>query len=169
MILYVIRHAIAEKAGDPAFENDSQRPLTKKGRRKFKNIARGVKELEAQIGLILTSPFLRAMQTTEVLAKMFDLDDDKIIQTEHLAPTGYPDKLINLINENYGDVENIAIVGHEPYLSGLVSMLIAGDPEISLNLKKGGVCCLSVEKLIHARCANLEWLLSPAQLVEIGK
>ena len=72
-------------------------------------------------------------------------------------------------DRKHGDVENIAIVGHEPYLSGLVSMLIAGDPEISLNLKKGGICCLSVEKLVHARCANLKWLLSPAQLVEIGK
>jgi phosphohistidine phosphatase len=128
-----------------------------------------VKELEAQIDLILTSPFLRATQTTEVLAKTFSLDDDKIIQTEHLTPTGYPDKLIDLINEKYGDIENIAIVGHEPYLSGLVSMLIAGDPDISLNLKKGGICCLSVEKLVHARCANLNWLLSPGQLVDIGK
>jgi phosphohistidine phosphatase len=143
--------------------------LTKKGRGKFKNIANGLKQLEEHIDLILTSPFLRAMQTTELLAKTFSLDDDRIIQTEHLTPTGSPDKLIDMINENDGDVENIAIVGHEPYLSRLVSMLIAGDPEISLNLKKGGICCLSVEKLIHARCATLNWLLSPAQLVQIGE
>ena len=169
MILYVIRHAIAEEAGEAALDDDNQRPLTKKGRKKFQNIARGLKELDGQIDLILTSPFLRATQTTDVLAKTFDLDDDKIIKTDHLIPTGYADKLIELIIENYDDVENIAIVGHEPYLSVLVSMLIAGDPDISLHLKKGGVCCLSVEKLTYARCATLKWLLSPAQLVEIGQ
>jgi len=47
-------------------------------------------------------------------------------------------------------------------------MLIAGDPDVSLNLKKGGVCCLSIDKLEYARCANLNWLLSPAQLVEMS-
>jgi phosphohistidine phosphatase len=76
--------------------------------------------------------------------------------------------LIDEINEKYSAVEKIALVGHEPCLSGLVSMLVAGDPDISLNLKKGGVCCLSVDKLEYARCANLNWLLSPAQLVEMS-
>ena len=168
MILYIVRHAIAEAAGTSDYEDDSQRPLTQKGRKKMRKIARGLKELEKQLDLILTSPYLRATQTTEVLAKAFELDKEKVLETEHLSPTGYPDKLIEEINEKYSDVEKIALVGHEPYLSGLVSMLIAGDPDVSLNLKKGGVCCLSIDKLEYARCANLNWLLSPAQLVEMS-
>jgi len=120
------------------------------------------------VDLILTSPYLRAAQTASILGKTFDLEKGKIVQTDHLAPTGYADKLIDEIKVKYGDMENIALVGHEPYLSGLASMLIAGDPDLSLNLKKGGVCCLSIDQLEYARCANLNWLLSPAQLVEIG-
>ena len=169
MILYIIRHAIAEEVGTPGYEDDSQRPLTQKGRKKMRKIARGLKELEKQIDLILTSPYLRATQTAEVLAKTFELDKEKVLETDYLSPTGYPDKLIDEINEKYSDVEKIALVGHEPYLSGLVSMLVAGDPDISLNLKKGGVCCLSIDKLEYGRCANLNWLLSPAQLVEISE
>ena len=169
MILYIIRHAIAEEVGTPGYEDDSQRPLTQKGRKKMRKIAKGLKELEEKIDLILTSPYLRAAQTTEVLAKTFELDKEKVLETDYLIPTGYPDKLIDEINEKYSDVEKIALVGHEPYLSGLVSMLVAGDPDISLNLKKGGVCCLSIDKLEYGRCANLNWLLSPAQLVEIGE
>jgi phosphohistidine phosphatase len=77
--------------------------------------------------------------------------------------------LVDEINEKYSGIENIALVGHEPYLSSLVSVLVAGDPNVSLNLKKGGICCLSIDALAYARCANLDWLLSPAQLVEIGE
>jgi len=76
--------------------------------------------------------------------------------------------LINEINESHGDVEHIAIIGHEPYLSNLASVLITGDPNASIILKKGGVCRLSIEGIRYGRCANMEWLLSPAQLVEIG-
>jgi phosphohistidine phosphatase len=166
MNLYIVRHAIAEEAGTQ--EDDSLRPLTDKGRRKFRKIAKGLKELEIQLDLVLTSPYLRAAQTASVLGKSFDLDKGKVIQTEHLIPTGYPDKLIDEIKVKYGEVENLALVGHEPYLSGLVSMLVAGEPDVSLNLKKGGVCCLSIDQLEYGRCAHLNWLLSPAQLVEIG-
>lgn len=169
MNLYIVRHAIAEQPGTPGYEDDSQRPLTDQGRKKMRRIAKGLKEMEKPIDLILTSPYLRATQTAEILAKTLDLGKDKVVQTDHLTPTGYPDGLIQDINENYSNVENIALIGHEPYLSGLVSMLVAGDPDVSLNLKKGGVCSLSIDKLVYGRCANLNWLLSPAQLVEIGK
>jgi phosphohistidine phosphatase len=91
-----------------------------------------------------------------------------VIETEHLAPIGYTDHLINEINEKYADVERIALVGHEPSLSTLVSMLVAGEPDMSLSIKKGGVCRLSVGSLQYGRCASLDWLLSPSQLVELS-
>ncbi len=169
MILYIIRHAIAAQAGTngPA-EDDSQRPLTDKGRKKMRQIAQGLKELETQIDLVLSSPYLRAKQTARILAKKFELSKDKVILTENLSPTGYVDQLVNEINDNYAEVTNIALVGHEPSLSGLASMLLSGDPALSITLKKGGICKLSVETLQYGRCATLDWLLSPAQLVEIG-
>ena len=169
MILYIIRHAIAAQAGTngPA-EDDSQRPLTDKGRKKMGQIAQGLKELETEIDLVLSSPYLRAKQTARILAKKFELSKDKLILTENLAPTGYADHLVNEINDNYAEVASIALVGHEPSLSGLASMLLSGDPALSITLKKGGICKLSVETLQYGRCATLDWLLSPAQLVEIG-
>jgi len=77
--------------------------------------------------------------------------------------------LIEEINEKYGEAQHIVITGHEPYLSSLASMLITGDPNTSILLKKGGICRLSIETLQYSRCGTLEWLLSPAQLVEIGE
>lgn len=168
MYLYVVRHAIAVEAGTPGYEDDSQRILTGKGRKKMARIAQGLKELEERLDLILTSPYLRATQTATILRKVFNLKKDKVIETEHLTPMGYADQLINEINEKYGDLERIALVGHEPSLGNLVSVLVAGEPDISLTLKKGGVCRLSVGNLQYGRCAALDWFLSPSQLVELS-
>ncbi|MGA7193042.1 MAG: phosphohistidine phosphatase SixA [Anaerolineales bacterium] len=168
MILYIIRHAIAVDSAK--FEgDDSQRPLTSQGRKKMRSIAEGLKELEIQLDLILTSPYLRTTQTAQILAKKFDLKKEQVICTDHLAPTGHADQLIDEINEKYGNVGHIALIGHESYLSNLASVLTTGDPNVSIVLKKGGICRLSIEKIQYGRCAMMEWLLSPALLVEIGK
>jgi phosphohistidine phosphatase len=131
----------------------------------MRKIAQGLKELGTPIDLVLTSPYLRAVDTARIVAKRFDLDPDKLIQADDLSPVGQADRLVNEIDKKYGQVENIALVGHEPSLSRLISMLLSGDPTLPITLKKGGVCRLSVEKLQYGRCATLEWLLAPAQLV----
>lgn len=169
MNLYIIRHAIAVEAGTPEYENDNLRPLTEKGKKKMQKIAQGLKGLEAEINLILTSPYLRAVETAKILRKMFDLNKEDVVETEHLTPVGYGDQLINLINEKYANMENIALVGHEPSLGILTSMLVAGDPNLSLSLKKGGICRLSMDAVQYGRCATLDWLLSPSQLAELGE
>ena len=169
MILYIIRHAIAAPV-DPEGPagDDSQRPLTDKGRNKMYRVAKGLKELGESIDLIVTSPYLRATQTARVLAKKFELGKDKILVSEALAPAGQVEVLVKEINEKCKGVENIALVGHEPYLSSLTALLLSGDPSLSITLKKGGLCRLSIETLQAGRCATLDWLLTPAQLVGIG-
>jgi phosphohistidine phosphatase SixA len=52
-------------------------------------------------------------------------------------------------------------VGHEPYLSELISVLLTGRLDLPLALKKGGVCRLTANRLHYGRCATLEWLLTP--------
>ena len=169
MILYIVRHAIAEQRDDiNNAQDDSQRALTDEGRRKMRRIARALKEMEAPIDLILTSPYLRAADTARILQKKLDLKKENLVVTENLAPFGDPDQLVKEINERYGAVENLALVGHEPGLSRLISVLLSGDPTLPIILKKGGICRLSVDKLEYGRCATLEWLLAPAQMEEMS-
>ena len=58
----------------------------------------------------------------------------------------------------------VLLVGHEPDLSGLISLLVAGDTASAVVMKKGGLCKLSTESLKHGRCAALAWLLTPKQM-----
>ena len=91
-----------------------------------------------------------------------------MIATDHLLPNGYADELIREINEKYRDVDTLVLVGHEPYLCSLISVLLCGKADMELVLKKGGVCHLSLDTLQYGKCATLHWLMAPAQLVYIG-
>jgi phosphohistidine phosphatase len=60
------------------------------------------------------------------------------------------------------------LVGHEPYLSQLISLLVSGREDIGIDFKKGGLCKLEAEKLRYGKCAQLIWLLTPKQMKEIA-
>lgn len=168
MNIYIIRHAIAVDQETPGYESDSERPLTDKGRQKMRQIAKGLRGLGVEFDLILSSPYVRARETAEILADVFKIKK-KITFSENLIPLGNPELLIGEINESYS-VDSIALVGHEPYLSTLVGILVAENAKLDITLKKGGVCYLSADDLHHRdHRATLEWLLTPGILTEIGE
>jgi len=168
MNLYIIRHAIAVDPGTPGYESDSERPLTDKGRKKMRQIAKGLRNLGVEFDLILSSPYVRARETAEIVADVFKMKK-KITFTENLIPLGNPELLVGEINEKYS-VNSIALVGHEPHLSTLVGILVAANAKLDITLKKGGVCYLLADDLHHQdHRATLEWLLTPGLLTEIGE
>ncbi|MGE5377569.1 MAG: phosphohistidine phosphatase SixA [Bacteroidota bacterium] len=167
MNLYIVRHAIAVESGTPGYEDDSARPLTDAGSKKMKKIARGLHRLGVELDVILTSPYVRARDTAKILADRFDMMD-KIFFTDNLIPPGNFESLVFEIHEKY-DVANIALVGHEPMLSSLVSWLTTGDTGVRVTMKKGGVAYLSSDTLYQDGRATLEWLLTPSLMVQLSK
>jgi phosphohistidine phosphatase len=163
----MIRHAIAVDEGAPEYEEDSQRPLTDKGKKKMRQIAKGLRALGADFDLILSSPYIRASETAEILADVFKIKAD-IAFSDHLIPMGDPDLLIAEMNEKY-NANSIALVGHEPFLTSLISLLVSENAGMDITLKKGGVCRLSADDLHHTHKATLEWLLTPGILVEMSE
>jgi phosphohistidine phosphatase len=163
MKLYILRHGEAADHGDPRYENDADRPLTARGIRRTKQLAHTLRQLEIAFDVIFSSPLVRALETAEIVERGLRLHN-RLEQTDHLAPTGDFDKLIAQVNEIRPRPEDVLLVGHEPYLSALISRLCTGGQGLALNLKKGGFCRLEVETLRAGRCATLEWLLSPRLL-----
>jgi phosphohistidine phosphatase len=167
MDLYIVRHAIAVPRGTPGYEDDSQRPLTDKGRRKMEKIVKGLRQFGIELDIILSSPYVRARDTAKILADEFN-SKDQIRFTDTLIPPGDFQGLIDEIQEKY-DVESLALVGHEPMLGHLISWLTSGNQDLQINFKKGGVCYLSADNLYQDHRATLEWLLTPALMVELSK
>jgi phosphohistidine phosphatase len=167
MNLYLLRHGAAVEPGTPGFDKDSDRPLTAKGEDRLREAARAMEKLELSFDLILSSPFLRAKQTAEIIAKNFKLRK-KLAFSDDLTPAGNPRLLIQQLNRFRPEPENVLLVGHEPYLGKLVALLAAGNTSLEIDFKKGGLGKLEAESLRLGRCATLVWLLTPQQMELMG-
>jgi phosphohistidine phosphatase len=165
MKLYVLRHAIAVKRGTDPGLKDSDRMLTREGIRKLKLVIEAMRRLGISFDLILSSPYLRALQTAQLAAKGLGAKK-KLELTDALKPESSFRELIEALQKR--NPSSVVIVGHEPHLSGFISFLLSGKPGMSINFKKAGLCLLSIEALRYGRCATLEWLLTPRQMGRIA-
>ncbi len=159
MEIYILRHGIAVERGTPRYKKDSDRPLTKEGEEKMHQIADAMLGMGLKFDLILSSPYVRAKQTAQIVARQFD---EEVTFTKFLEPDGNVPEVIAEINDE--KPQRVLLVGHEPDLSRLISVLISGRADASIELKKGGLCKLTSEKLTFSQCATLNWLLAPKHL-----
>jgi phosphohistidine phosphatase len=163
MNLSLLRHGIAADRGSAEYAHDSERPLTPKGERRMRRIAKGIQASGVAADLVLSSPYLRAKQTAEIVAQALSTSVG-VMFAEALTPEGDPRQLIAMLRTDHRDQQAILLVGHEPYLSRLISTLLTGGPNLAVEMKRGGLCSLTVETLRFGRCASLVSLLSPRQL-----
>jgi phosphohistidine phosphatase len=159
MKLYILRHGDAGEPGDPRYK-ESERPLTPKGTQRTKQLTHALRQMDVAFDVILSSPLMRARQTAEIVARGAQFEG-KLEFTEQLAPGGSMQKLVEQINAIHPAPGSVLLSGHEPYLSGFISLLCVGGPELPLKLKKGALCRLDVDRLSCGKCATLEWLLQP--------
>jgi phosphohistidine phosphatase len=168
MDLLVVRHAVAEDRETFAQtgESDAERPLTPAGRRKFKQAARGLHQLVEAIDLLATSTLARAVQTGDILQKVYGIDG--AVRLRELSPEADPASLVRwLVRQRKRGL--VAVVGHEPHLSTLAEHLLTGRRGEFLDLKKGGACLLALGDAPAAGHAELRWLLTVTQLGALAR
>ena len=163
MQLLIVRHGIAEDKAEFAKtgKSDDLRPLTAEGKEAMSRAAAGLREIVSEISELATSPLVRARQTAEILARAYDMEIGAT--TDALVPDAPFEKLIDWIGER-GKREVVAVVGHEPHLSGLATWLVSGMKESRVELKKGGACLLSFRGAPKAGAGTLEWSMYPKHL-----
>jgi phosphohistidine phosphatase len=135
MNLYLVRHADAVDA-----EIDPNRPLSERGRNQVRAVARllapgGVLRPEE----IWHSPLVRARETAVLLKEQLGLAAP-LVETPELEPDVDPQVIAIRLRSVR---QRIAIVGHEPHLSALASLLVAREaqPPVFV-MKKGAVLTL---------------------------
>lgn len=163
MNIFILRHGIAVEPGTPGIERDADRPLIPKGERRLRAAAAAMMKMELSFDLILSSPILRAKQTAEIVAETLKLGK-RLQFSDALAPGGNMKMLVKQLSDWKPVPENVLLVGHEPYLSRLISLLISGEDHTTVAMKKGGLCKLETVDLRPGLCARLAWLLTPSQL-----
>jgi phosphohistidine phosphatase len=166
MRLLMIRHAIAEEREHFARtgKDDHLRPLTDEGRKKMKQGARGLRTVLPEIDLLATSPLTRAAQTGAIVDSVYG--GLKEVEIEELAPDADPADFLRWLRQR--KEETVAVVGHEPSISLILSWLLTGAERQILTFRKGGACLLEFPGEVAAGTATLQWALTPAQLRQLG-
>jgi phosphohistidine phosphatase len=159
MDLLVIRHAIAVDPSDST--DDDSRPLTAEGKKKMRQGAQGLRQSVPQIDVLATSPLTRAVETAEIVSEAYE--DLARVVVPALAP-GHPASAVAEWLETQRKHHVVAVVGHEPGLSRMVSWFLTGTERSIIELKKGAACLLTFSGGVSAASASLVWALAPSQL-----
>ncbi len=154
MNLYLIRHAEAENP--TILKSDFDRKLTQNGIEKFTQAVIGWKNLIKDFDYIVTSPYLRALQTAEIVSMHYPPGNGKLIQDSKLGCGSITDDIIEIIDSLKAD--NIALVGHEPDFSELVSALISNSGAF-LNFKKGMIAKINFNGKIRKGSGILDFFI----------
>lgn len=153
MEIYLIRHAHALDG-----EDDAVRPLSAKGREQVRRIGRFLRRSGAlQAKEFWHSPLVRAVDTARRVVKRLKIranlrmvngllhDDDPALMVRRLNAVRRP----------------VAVVGHEPHLSALASLLLTGQSRPArVELRKCAVLALAR----HDGRWVVSWQISPDML-----
>lgn len=163
MRVWILRHAHALDAEGPGDAADAARPLSKKGRRATRALGRYIHRL----GLLREakscwhSPLVRAIETAEIFRESSRLraprrevsglehGDDPAIMARRLEKLAQP----------------VILVGHEPHLSALATLLVSGRAQpVEFELKKGALLALERVPQRHRNGRRrwiIRWQLAP--------
>lgn len=161
MQIYVVRHGIAIDREDPKCPPDPERYLTEEGIKKTKQVAEGVAALSASPDLLLSSPYVRAMQTAEIFAGALKYPKQKIRQTDLLLPGAEPTLFFRDLMKDK-QVSTLFIFGHAPQLDDLIATALGAKHHIT-SLKKAGVALLELKR-VSPPSGQLVWLAPPKLL-----
>lgn len=155
MRICLMRHGIAVDQTDPDCPPDPERHLTPKGRDRTLRAAHGLRALGVQPDLLLTSPYLRALQTAEIVAGVLGTPPAALQHTDTLLPEANPAELYRLLCR--GKAQFILCFGHAPHIDEALAFGL-GLPRPITVLKKAGAACLTLDGPFPPRGGVLEWI-----------
>jgi len=155
MQLWLVRHAVAAER-DEVQGPDAERPLTDKGRRRFRDFCDWLGEEAQMPQVIIASPLVRAAETAALLAKSAGVKKSEVISSELLAPGADLVSLLHFVRDNPAEI--VALVGHEPDMSHYLSELVGGG---DFAFGKGFIAAVDFAADPAAAAGRLRWLVGP--------
>jgi len=165
MNLYILRHGEAEEHTET---DDDGRRLTPRGKEKVRVAAVGMRSVGLKFDGILTSPLPRATETADIVAAAYANDPPPQVLPALAGGVAPAEAIAALVP--FARHDNLLIVGHEPQLSAIASILLTGTADaLHIRLKKGGCVALELPKRFERASAELRWMMTPRQLRRLRK
>jgi phosphohistidine phosphatase len=155
MQLLILRHGKAEpgRAGAP----DSNRRLTLDGKEGLRRVLARAAQTGVKPETVLVSPYVRARETAEIALEMLGVSQEPLF-CDALVPDSHPEVVWDEVRV-HSQASQLLLVGHNPLLSELLSVLIAAGRPIEL--QTAALACVEVGSAGAQRRGRLLWLLTP--------
>lgn len=164
MRIYLMRHGLAIDRDDPDCPPEAERYLTPKGIERTRAVAVGLAELGIRPSVLLTSPYVRAVQTGELVCEALEIDPKSMHATDALKPEAKPARIAEELGRITAD--EVMCFGHAPHLDDFIACALRASAPFTM-LKKAGVACLDLQTLSPPE-GQLRWLLTPKLLRTLG-
>jgi phosphohistidine phosphatase len=154
VILYFVRHG---KAGHHSMAaDDDERELTDAGVAALQAAAPVWRRMNLRPDVVISSPLPRALQTAELVMAALGRSDEPVVD-DRLRPGADWANLARAMAA-HPQARHVMFVGHEPDLSGAVSLLTGAA---SVRMRKGGIACVEFPGVPEPGAGELAWLLDP--------
>jgi phosphohistidine phosphatase len=162
VLLVLVRHAHAGSRDPIHYSDDTLRPLTDKGRSTQLRISQYLHECDIVPTTIFSSPWLRAIQTAEILAQAFpDATEPPIVECPLLAATPNLRAIARAVGKQ-SDQATLAFVGHEPWLGQFAAALLTGSASaMELDVPKSGVIGIEASRIGRGK-GTLRFFIRPS-------
>lgn len=166
MMLYILRHATAEETASSG--DDGARKLTDRSKEKMRGAAAGLRAMGLKFNVILTSPLVRAAETAEIVSAAYENNPPPQVLPA-LATGIAPAEAVTALRA-FSKHADVMIVGHEPQLSAIASILLTGSSDVvHMKLKTGGCIAIDLPARFERGGGELRWMLTHRQLRQMRK
>jgi phosphohistidine phosphatase len=162
MDLFIIRHAEAGHFGDPAWPDDSQRPLSDEGKQRFARMVEKLAPRGLAPEIIATSPAVRCVQTAQIVAQGVP-EHPEVVELDGLSPGSDLGALITWTQKQWQKHQRVAWVGHAPDVGRLAAELI-GDRNTWVRFSKGAIAAIRFDGPPDIGEGELRWLVTAKTL-----
>jgi phosphohistidine phosphatase len=151
MKLFLVRHghALSDK-------EDSRRPLSARGGEVTRSVAAFLRPsgVLAEVQAVWHSPLVRARETAELLVKEL-VPNALLIETAGLLPEDDPVAVADRMDRAE---RAVMIVGHEPQLGALATLLVRGKLKpVGFEFKKSAILALEKNGGRHKQSGRARW------------
>lgn len=143
--LLFTRHAIALDQDIAAEQGipDADRELTAQGTKKFDSYVKKHKKLFKNTDVFMTSPYIRAKQTLDIILKLKSVHKKKSKIFKFLRPDDSPMQFLKWVMNS--QLEKVVAISHEPFMSHFMNALL-GPHWKTQKIKKGHVIKIQFKK-----------------------
>jgi phosphohistidine phosphatase len=168
MRLYLLRHGIEVNRNTAPVDPEWNRALTPTGVRRMEREAAAMRVLGLEFNEMHTSPSARARETAQIVAEAYDWQHEIVVSDALARGKGFTSRLerqspvLALLTRRH--LDSLLLVGHQPDLSQLASLVLVGTLSLNLELRKGGLCVIDMNDPLDSRSNSIVSLLQPRQL-----